>query len=101
MAAKRSYILAVLGALSLIFAVATTAKAEEGVDRSGAVTAAVGRRLRPAEYSRDELESIDLFMALLLRIAGVSLGVSLALPVAVPLLVEVIEFISMVVQLKA
>ena len=90
MAAKRSYILAVLGALSFIFAVATTAKAEEGVERSGAAAAAVGRRLRPAEYSRDELESIDLFMALLLRVAGVSLGVSLALPVAVPLLLEFI-----------
>ena len=78
MAGKRDEILAVL--LVLIVAVAT---ATGGVE--------TGRRLRPAEYSRDELESIDLFMVLLLRFAAASLALSLALPVAVPLLVGFIS----------
>ena len=80
MASQRDKTLAIIGLLSVIIVLASSAK-EEGV----------GRRLRPAEYSREELESIDLFMALLLRISAASLAVSLALPVAVPLLFEFIS----------
>ena len=64
--------LAVLGVLLLALA---TAPPTEG-------------RLRKAEYSRAELESIDLFLVLLLRIARWALAVSLALPVAVPLVFD-------------
>ena len=87
MAAKWSKIVAVLGVLSLIIVVAKAN--EEALERSGA--AAAGRRLRPAEDSRDDLESIDLLLVLLFRIAAASLAASLALPVAVPLLVELIS----------
>ena len=72
-------ILALLGVLSVVL-VAVEAEEER-----------VGRRLRPAAYSRDELESIDLFLALLLRFAAAALAISLALPVAVPLLVAFIS----------
>ena len=95
---RQSEILAVLGVLSVVL---VAAEAEE---RSG-------RRLRPAVgrrkyfcksntdgrtchfkvYSRDELESIDLFLALLLRFAAAALAISLALPVAVPLIVAFIS----------
>ena len=96
---RQSEILAVLGLLAVVLAAAEAAE-----ERSG-------RRLRPAVgrrkyfcksntdgrtchfkvYSRDELESIDLFLALLLRFAAAALAVSLALPVAVPLLVAFIS----------
>ncbi len=41
--------------------------------------------LHPAVYSREELEAVDLFLVVLLRMATFSLALALALPLAIPL----------------
>jgi hypothetical protein len=58
-----------------------------------------GRKLRPAEFSREELESIDLFLVLLVRVATFSLAFALALPLVAPFLVGIfMDTAEMVVE---
>lgn len=79
---EKTAFVAVVLAVMILACCSVVAVSRDGLDHhgyGGGVDAA--RRLHPANFSRDELESVDLFLMLLLRVATFALVFSLALPV--------------------